>query len=121
MSTFAAMANGFTDSPTDNAMEKDLAWKQKEMSAFSAMASGSIDEAFSRPANNAMEEGTKDGTAMLVMRNFGFLGLHSSIHFQSKLACDRLVDITGDAQVRRQCQGEESNDIDEEGDRIYYV
>lgn len=38
---------------------------------------------------------------MLVMRNFGFLGLHTAIHSHSKLARDRLVDFTGEIQVRR--------------------
>ena len=58
---------------------------------------------------------------MLVMRNFGFLGLHSSIHSQSKLACDRLVDFTGDVQVRRRRQGEESDCIDDDDGRIYSI
>ena len=38
---------------------------------------------------------------MLVIRNFGFLGLHSAIHSHSKLARDRLVDFTGEIQTRR--------------------
>ena len=53
-----------------------------------------------------------DGTAMLVIRNFGYLGVHSSIHPHSKLACDRLVDFTGDMQVRRRSEERESTSCD---------
>lgn len=38
---------------------------------------------------------------MLVMRNFGYLGLHAVVHSRSSLARDRLVDFTGELQVRR--------------------
>jgi len=58
------------------------------------------------------------GTAMLVMRNFGYLGIHSAIHSQSKLARDRLVDFTGDLQVRRRRPEDivdESSTNDDEG------
>jgi len=44
---------------------------------------------------------TNGGTAMLVMRNFGYLGIHSVVSSTSKLARDRLVDFTGEVQVRR--------------------
>jgi hypothetical protein len=44
---------------------------------------------------------TNGGTAMLVMRNFGYLGLHSVVHSKSSLARDRLVDFTGEIQIRR--------------------
>ena len=66
-------------------------------------------------------EVTKDGTARLVVRNFGYLGVHSSIHPQSKLACSRLVDFTGDTQVTRRCEGEQSESIDDDSGRIYAV
>ena len=48
---------------------------------------------------------------MLVLRDFGFLGLHSAIHSHSKLARDRLVDFTGEVQVRRR-RNSEVNDRD---------
>jgi len=38
---------------------------------------------------------------MLVMRNFGYLGLHAVVHSRSSLARDRLVDFTGELQIRR--------------------
>ena len=41
------------------------------------------------------------GHALLVMRYFGFLGLHSIVEKKSSLARDRLVDFTGELQVRR--------------------
>ena len=44
---------------------------------------------------------TNKGTAMLVMRNFGYLGLHSVVHSKSSLARDRLVDFTREIQLRR--------------------
>jgi hypothetical protein len=43
---------------------------------------------------------------MLVMRHFGYLGLHSAINTKSSLARDRLVDFTGDIQVRRRNEKE---------------
>ena len=43
---------------------------------------------------------TNGGTAMLVLRNFGYLGIHSVVSSTSKLARDRLVDFTGEVQVR---------------------
>ena len=49
---------------------------------------------------------TNGGTAMLVMRNFGYLGLHPVIDSKSSLARDRLVDFTGEVQVRRKTEGE---------------
>jgi hypothetical protein len=39
---------------------------------------------------------------MLVMRNFGYLGLHTAVNKSSVLARDRLVDFTGTFQLRRQ-------------------
>ncbi len=49
---------------------------------------------------------TNGGTAMLVMRNFGYLGLHEVVNGKSSLAMDRLIDFTGEMQLRRK---EESN------------
>jgi len=46
------------------------------------------------------------GTAMLVMRNFGYLGLHSVVDTKSSLARDRLVDFTGELQLRRKRENE---------------
>ncbi len=43
---------------------------------------------------------------MLVMRNFGYLGLHPVIDSKSSLARDRLVDFTGEVQVRRKTEVE---------------
>lgn len=46
---------------------------------------------------------TNSGTAMLVMRNFGYLGLHQAVFSKSSLrARDRLVDFSGELQVRRE-------------------
>jgi hypothetical protein len=64
---------------------------------------------------------TNDGTAMLVMRNFGYLGIHSSIHPHSKLACDRLVDFTGDMQVRRRRDTDINENFDDDDGRIYSI
>ncbi len=58
---------------------------------------------------------------MLVLRNFGYLGVHSSIHLNSKLACDRLVDFTGDTQVRRKLEGEAVEQIDDDSGRVYVI
>lgn len=44
---------------------------------------------------------TNGGTALLVMRNFGYLGLHAVVDEKSTLARDRLVDFTGELQVSR--------------------
>ena len=44
---------------------------------------------------------TNGGMAMLVMRYFGYLGLHSVVHSKSSLARDRLIDFTGEVQMRR--------------------
>ena len=44
---------------------------------------------------------TNGGTAMLIMRSFGFLGLHQVVDSTSNLARDRLVDFTGELQLRR--------------------
>jgi hypothetical protein len=43
---------------------------------------------------------------MLVMRNYGYLGLHSVVHSKSTLARDRLVDFTGEVQIRRSEENE---------------
>lgn len=59
---------------------------------------------------------TKGGTAMLVMRNFGYLGLHSVIHSKSSLAQDRLVDFTREVQVRRRTKTKDRV-RSEEGDK----
>lgn len=52
---------------------------------------------------------TNRGTAMLVMRNFGYLGLHSVVHSKSSLARDRLVSFTREMQLRRK----EESDCDQ--------
>lgn len=44
---------------------------------------------------------TNDGTAVLVMRNFGYLGLQSVVQHNSTYSKDRLVEFTGDLQLRR--------------------
>jgi hypothetical protein len=44
---------------------------------------------------------TNGGTVMLVMRYFGYLGLHSVLHSKSSLSRHRLVDFTGELQMRR--------------------
>lgn len=49
---------------------------------------------------------TNGGTAMLVMRNFGYLGLHSVVNSKSTLKRDRLVDFTGEIQLRRKAEAE---------------
>jgi len=46
---------------------------------------------------------------MLVMRNFGYLGLHSAVFSKGSLARDRLVDFSGELQIRR-----EEDDHDED-------
>lgn len=53
---------------------------------------------------------TNGGTAMLVMRNFGYLGLHSVVNSKSSLARDRLVDFTGEMQLRRQDRSKQLED-----------
>ena len=49
---------------------------------------------------------TNGGSVMLVMRYFGYLGLHSVVHNKSSLARHRLVDFTGELQIRRIGEGE---------------
>jgi hypothetical protein len=44
---------------------------------------------------------------MLVMRNFGYLGLHAVVDNKSSLARDRLVDFTGELQLRRRVDDDE--------------
>jgi hypothetical protein len=54
---------------------------------------------------------TNGGTAMLVMRNFGYLGLHAVVDNRSSLARDRLVDFTGELQLRRRTEEELSTHV----------
>lgn len=58
---------------------------------------------------------TNGGTAMLVMRSFGYLGLHEVVNGKSSLARDRLVDFTGERQLRRR---EEDEVMSSEADNI---
>ncbi len=51
-------------------------------------------------------EVANDGAAVMVLRNFGYLGIHSTMSRSSKLAKDRLVDFTGEVQVRQRQKGE---------------
>ena len=53
---------------------------------------------------------TNGGTAMLVMRNFGYLGLHCVVDSKSSLARDRLVDFTGELQLRRQTDDDDKTE-----------
>lgn len=67
---------------------------------------------------------TKGGSAMLVMRNFGHLGLQSVVNTKSSLARDRLVDFTGEFQLRRRkSQGDGDGDagVDSDGERVCVV
>ena len=70
---------------------------------------------------------TKGGSAMLVMRNFGYLGLQSVVNMKSSLARDRLVDFTGDFQLRRKEaqdeaeEGDVTSPADSDGGRVYVV
>ena len=47
---------------------------------------------------------------MLVMRNFGYLGLHQVVDSSSTLARDRLVDFSGELQLRRKAETEEDRE-----------
>ena len=47
---------------------------------------------------------------MLVMRYFGYLGLHSVVHSRSSLARDRLIDFTGEVQIRRREKADKSKE-----------
>jgi len=47
---------------------------------------------------------------MLVMRNFGYLGLHTVVDSKSSLARDRLVDFTGELQLRRRTSDDDDDD-----------
>lgn len=59
---------------------------------------------------------------MLVMRNFGYLGLHSVIHSKSSLARDRLVDFTGETQIRRKRDtGDRAGPITSGTGNLYHV
>jgi hypothetical protein len=49
---------------------------------------------------------TNGGNAMLVMRNYGYLGLQTVVDSKSSLARDRLVDFTGELQLRRRTDDE---------------
>lgn len=69
---------------------------------------------------------TNSGTAMLVMRNFGYLGLHQAVFSKSSLrARDRLVDFSGEIQVRREVSSCDENGDDSSphivDDRTYVV
>lgn len=59
---------------------------------------------------------TNGGVAVLVMRNFGYLGLHTVVDKKSKLSFDRLVDFTGELQLRRSTEGEGEKESDRSGD-----
>lgn len=54
---------------------------------------------------------TNGGTAMLVMRNYGYLGLHSVVN-SKLLARDRLVDFTGEVQLRKRETEENTEDFE---------
>ena len=71
--------------------------------------------------HNKPAELTKGGSAMLVMRNFGYLGLQSVVNSKSSLARDRLVDFTGDFQLRRRTKKERKRgkEIDDDSGRTY--
>ena len=68
---------------------------------------------------------TSGGTAMLVMRYFGYLGLDSVVRNKSSLARHRLVDFTGELQIRRMGEDENSNEApsyrEAQSDRDYVV
>lgn len=55
---------------------------------------------------------TNGGTAMLVMRYFGYLGLHAVVDKRSNLGRDRLVDFTGELQVRLATDTREAGEKD---------
>lgn len=52
---------------------------------------------------------------MLVMRNFGYLGLHAVVDTKSSLARHRVVDFTGELQLRRRT---ESDEVERRGRRV---
>lgn len=56
---------------------------------------------------------------MLVMRNFGYLGLHSVVDKKSSLARDRLVDFTGELQLRVRESSEETEVEERRGREPY--
>lgn len=61
---------------------------------------------------------------MLVMRNFGYLGLQSVVNIKSSLARDRLVDFTGEFQLRRkkalnEGDKEDNGNFNDDGGRVY--
>ena len=61
---------------------------------------------------------------MLVMRNFGYLGLHQAVFSRSSLrARDRLVDFSGEIQVRREVSKDSESDSSPRivDDRTYVV
>ena len=61
---------------------------------------------------------TNGGKAMLVIRDFGYMGPHASLSSKSKFARDRLVDFTGEVQVRKRGHDEMVTKIDSEGGKI---
>lgn len=58
---------------------------------------------------------------MLVMRNFGYLGLNSVVHNRSSLARKRLVDVSGDLQLRRAEDDEERSRAKVQSTELDYV
>ena len=64
---------------------------------------------------------TNGGTAMLVMRDFGYLGLHSVVHNKSSLARSRLVDFSGELQLRRANENDDTAQPPTDGCRDYVV
>lgn len=74
---------------------------------FRFLAGGGSDQivdhiiALTQPsASTKHAELTNGGKAMLIIRDFGYMGPHASLSTKSKLARDRLVDFTGETQVR---------------------
>jgi hypothetical protein len=57
---------------------------------------------------------------MLVMRNFGYLGLHNVVNNKSSLARHRLVDFTGELQVRRRTKDDSDDRRDKRRDSDNY-
>ena len=49
------------------------------------------------------------GHALLVTRYFGYLGIHSIIDKKSSLSRERLVDFTGELQVKCQDESDETS------------
>ncbi|GKY91607.1 hypothetical protein MPSEU_000132600 [Mayamaea pseudoterrestris] len=60
---------------------------------------------------------TNGGSAMLIMRNFGYLGLHLVVDKKSSLARDRLIDVTGEVQMRMKSVAETDADSFRSGNK----